>query len=113
MLGIGPADKIDLVALSPSGTVVQIVIVLTEDWTDSDAGFAVLQDKMNSTVAFAADGQLSATYPDVAHLPWEVVVACRAAPGARTGEYLDTVARAVEGYGGRLRLQQVGEVWPT
>ena len=112
-LGITPADEIDLVALSPSGHAVQIVIVLAEEWSDSDEGFAVLQDKINGSVGFAVDGQLTAAYPEVAHLPWEIVIACRAAPGARTAAYVASVMQAVDGYGGRLRLQQPGEAWPN
>ena len=111
-LGISPPDKVDLVALSPSGQTVQLVIVLDEGWIDSDEGLIALADKINGYVAFAVDGQLTNTYPDVASLPWEIVVSSRVAPGDRTSAYLEAVGQPVEGYGGRLRLHNPGDPWP-
>jgi hypothetical protein len=109
--GISGPDAVDLVAISPSGNVAQIVIVLSEEWADSDGGLAVLQDKVNNTVSFAVDGQMLSMYPELEGMPWEIVIDPRIDPGPRTTLYVEQVGPRVVNFGGSLRMRGPGEPW--
>ena len=109
--GINGPETVDLVAMSPSGKVAQIVIVLSEGWDDTDGGLAVLQDKVNNNVSFAVDGQMLSMYPDLEGMPWEIVIDSRVDPGPRTTWYVEQVAPSVVNYGGSLRMRRPGEPW--
>ena len=102
------ATKVDLVALSPDETTVELVIVADGDWSGSDEQIRSLQEKIQTYVAFAVDGQLAATYPDVADLPWSIIVQCSAdTPDARTADVLDQTIERVRAYRGDLRVRSL------
>ena len=109
--GISGRETVDLVAISPAGTVAQVVIVLSDGWVDSDDGLAVLQDKVGTTVSFAVDGHMLRQYPELEGMPWEIVIDSHVDPGPRTAVYVEQVAPRVANYGGSLRLRRPGEPW--
>lgn len=76
-------------------------------------GFETFQAKIDHSVGFAVDGQMAAMYPDVAHLRWEIVIACHVDPGHRTAAYAEQVAPVVARYGGALRLKGPSVPWPS
>ena len=99
-------SKVDLVALSPDETTVELLIVADSGWSGSDEQIRSLQEKIHTYVGFAVDGQLAATCPDVADRPWSIVVQCAGdAPDPRTAEVLERSAEPVRGYGGDLQVR--------
>lgn len=67
---------------------------------------ALLQEKIHSYVAFAVDGQMSATYPETDGLPWRITIMSRVGqPDERTAELLRQTVDRVRGYRGDLLVQ--------
>ena len=95
--------KVDLVASPPGGGTVDLHIVVDAPWSGSDAQLRSLQDKIHSYVSFALDGQMVAMYPEVAGLPWRIIVTCHSGPpDDRTAELLRRTMEPVRAYGGTL-----------
>jgi hypothetical protein len=98
--------KIDLVGVSPDGSTVLIYLVQAGAWTGSDEQVASLQAKIQNYVGFASDGQMVRTYPEVAGLPWRIVVDCQTGPpDARSAAVLAFVDNALAQHGGSLTVQ--------
>lgn len=96
---------VDVVSLSADETIVELHIVSDAPWTGSDDQITSLQQKIHNYVAFAVDGQLAATYPDVAGLPWQIVIRCLSgAPDPRTADVLDRTREPVQQHGGDLKV---------
>ena len=104
--GLFDPTKVDLVALSPDGEVVEIVIVNDSPWTGSDAQVSSLQQKIQTCVGFALDGQMVATYPETEGSPWRIVIADQAgAPDTRSADVIARIAERVRQYGGDLLVR--------
>jgi hypothetical protein len=99
------SSTIDLVSLAPGEDAVELVIVSDAPWTGSDEQIASLQEKIHAYVGFAADGQMAATHPEVANLPWRIVVSCAQQPDPRTADVLARTAEPVAQYGGALDVR--------
>jgi hypothetical protein len=99
-------EKIDLVAVSPDGSTVILYIVQDGTWTDSDTELETLQAKINNYVAFAVDGQMTRTNPELLGLPWKIEVVCQTgAPHPRAQAALDRAAQLLPEYGGSLEVR--------
>lgn len=100
------AAKIDLVALAPDRSRIELYIVADAPWTGSDAQISSLQAKIHAYVGFAIDGQMAQAYPDAAALPWHIVIDCQSgAPDPRTADVLARTIEPVRGYGGDLAVR--------
>jgi hypothetical protein len=98
--------KIDLVAVSPNRDSVNLYIVVDSAWTGSDAQIRSLLEKIHNYVGFAVDGQLAARYPDVAGLPWTIVIDSHVGPpDAATQHELSRLDEPIRNYGGSLRVR--------
>jgi hypothetical protein len=97
------ASKIDLVSLTADGGTVELHIVADAPWTGSDDELMSLQQKINTYVGFALDGQLHASYPETKGLGWRIVIDAHAGqPNDRTAQVIAQVAEGVRRYGGDL-----------
>ncbi len=97
------ATKVDLVAISPDGKVVDLIIVNDSPWTGSDAQVMSLQQKIHTYVGFALDGQMAATDPETDGLSWRIVVDDQAGPvDSTSADIIERVAEKVRQYGGDL-----------
>ncbi len=97
---------VDLVALAPDATTVDLMIVADAGWSGSDAQIRSLQEKIQSYVSFAIDGQLVQAYPDVADTPWRIVIDCQAgAPDERTAAIIERTRGPIRNYGGDLEVR--------
>lgn len=96
-------DVVDLVAVSPDGSQVDLVIVQEEPWSGTDEELMALQAKIHNYVGFAVDGQLVAAYPDMEGLPWRIIIANQGGtPDERTLAVLEALTDPVRAYGGDL-----------
>lgn len=73
MPGVANPKVIDLVSVSTDGSTCCLHIVETDTWVDRPDP-RQLNEKLLNYVAFALDGQLVATHPEVATLPIRVVI---------------------------------------
>ena len=95
--------KVDLVTLSPDGSMVLLHIIVGSQWSGSDAQIQSLQEKVNTYVGFALDGQMVATYPETAGLAWAIRVDDQVGVlDGRSPDVLERLAEAVRRYGGDL-----------
>lgn len=97
------ASKVDLVSLAADESAVELHIVADGAWTGSDEQIRSLQEKVQTYVGYAVDGQLVAAYPECASMPWRIVIQCRSGgPDPRTADVLARTRQPVQGYGGDL-----------
>ena len=97
------SSGVDVISVAEDDSLVELHIVVDHAWTGSDEQITSLQQKINTYVSFAVDGQLAATFPEVNGLPWRVVVRCHVGlPDARTSEVLEKTRQPVQSYGGDL-----------
>ena len=95
--------KIDVVALSPDGSHVELHIVRDSPWTGSDDDVASFQAKIQTYVSYALDGQLHSDYPETQGLPWTIVVTSYAgAPDERTAHVIGVLEEQLTNYGGSI-----------
>ncbi len=100
------ASKVDVVALTPDGATVELVVVADAPWTGSDAQLQSLQAKVQTYVSFALDGPLLQQYPDARGLPWRIVIHSQSGqPHERTSTFLHALAERLSGYGGELTVR--------
>jgi hypothetical protein len=98
--------KVDLVATAPDGMTAELYIVADAPWTGSDAQIRSLQDKIHNYVGFAVDGQMAQLHPELASIPWRIVVRCLSGrPDGRTADVLARTVEPVRGYGGELEVR--------
>lgn len=97
------ARKVDLVAESATGEI-EMVIIQAGDWTGSDEQLQSFQDKVQTYVSFAVDGQLASQFPEAAGGPWVIAVRSLAGPlDARTSGVIDVLCERLVSYGGSIR----------
>ena len=108
--GIEDPSKVDLVALSPQSDYVDLVMIQLTEWEPGSSRLVLLiQEKWKNYLAFAIDGQLAKTYPDLAHLPWRVVLACQTEPDDLTKEFVRRADEVTAQSGGRFVLRRLWE----
>jgi hypothetical protein len=92
--------KVDLVGASAEG-VLQLFIVQDQPWSGSDAQLTSLQEKVQTYVSYALDGQLERDYPEVVGKPWQIVIHSQVGqPDERTQYVLTALNARLGTYGG-------------
>lgn len=109
--GIESPDQIDFVSLPPSKSSIDMHIAQNVEWDGSDRIVMLLQEKVHSYVSFALDGQLAATYPELAHLPWRIVLDCQSEPDPLTADVLAKLVEPIAHYGGSLVVRRPGDLY--
>lgn len=98
--------KIDIVATRPGSRLVKLVVADHLPWDDSDGHARLLQDKINTYIAFVESGQLARLkepkLPESPEVHIEVVL--QHAPTSRAKEFL----RGIDGF---LRGIGLGFEW--
>ncbi len=98
--------KVDIVAAAPDGTT-ELCIVADAPWSGSDAQIRSLQDKIHAYVGFAVDGQLAQLHPELASMPWRIVIRCLSGrPDVRTADVLARTTEPVRAHGGDLEVRR-------
>lgn len=104
-------SEVDLVAEAADG-VVELVIVRDAPWTGAESELATFQQKVQTYVSFALDGQMGKQFPDAVGKPWAIVVASTETaghPDERTRRVLDALTERLPAHGGQLRLRTVSD----
>ena len=96
--------KVDLVAESADGQI-ELVIVQPGPWTGSDEQLQSFQDKIQTYVSYAVDGQLATQLPSATDRPWVITIRSLAgAPDPRTSGVVDALKMRLVPYGGSIRI---------
>src|SRR4051794_2590544 len=96
-------SKVDLVVEAADGHI-ELVIVQPGLWTGSDEQLQSFQDKIQTYVSFAVDGQLTNRYPSARSRAWLITIRSLAGPpDARTSCVIDTLVEQLTPYGGSIR----------
>ena len=96
-------STIDIVAIAPDGSTVELIVVNDSPWTGSDGQVLSLQEKVNSYVSYALDGPLHKAYEDTFGHPWRIVIVDRQGSlDERTEHVVAHMATVVRGCGGDL-----------
>lgn len=99
------ATTVDVVGESAHG-VIELIIVADAPWTGSDAQLGSLQQKIQTYVSFALDGQLELSFPEATGRPWCIVLAAQSGPpDDRTLHVLQHLAERLPAYGGSLVIR--------
>jgi hypothetical protein len=97
--------KVDVCAISEGGDV-ELFIVQDRPWTRSDAQLQSLQDKVQTYMSYAMDGQMVAAYPETVGLKWRIVIHTQTgSPDVRTQTVLDALNQRLTGYGGSIETR--------
>jgi hypothetical protein len=89
------ASKVDLIGISPDGGTVQLHLVRGAPWTGSDEELASFQNKIQTYVSYAVDGQMHTDHPETHGLPWAIVVSSlQGGPDARCQHVMNVLQAA-------------------
>jgi hypothetical protein len=95
--------KIDAVAVTPEEDAILLYIFERDGWTGADEQLFSLQEKIQTYVGYALDGQLNRDYPGTMGLPWRIVIESqKGPPDSRSAEMIDGLAGPVRRYGSDL-----------
>ena len=103
--GVEHAGVIDVIAYNEKNGEVTLGMVEPRPWDGSDARLFQLQEKVNSYLAFALDGEMHEAYPDLAHKPLRIELLCLAPPDAATLHLLELVRAQIAFQGIRLEVR--------
>jgi hypothetical protein len=103
--GLFDPAKVDLVGVAVDG-VVELFVLQDQPWTGSDAQLGSLQQKIHNYVAYALDGPMVDSYPEVAGMPWRIVVHSQIGePDGRTSLMLEALREPLLRYGASLAVR--------
>jgi hypothetical protein len=104
--GLFDREKVDLVGLTQSADAVELFIVQDAPWTGSDAQLQSFQDKVQTYVAYAVDGQMTTAYPETQGLPWRIVLHAQTGPpDRRTAEAIAALSARLPEHGGEFETR--------
>jgi hypothetical protein len=108
-MSIEQSAVIDFVAQDPSGEVL-LVMVEGREWDGSDERLFELQEKINTYVSFARDGEMLEKYPALARRPVTLELRCVSLPDPKTAQFLEMVREKLTEVGLAFRSKQVRSV---
>lgn len=80
------------VVAAPDGTL-ELIIVREHPWAGTRAQLYSLQQKQQTYVTYALDGQMEQAHPEAAGRPWRIAVSSRAGePDPRSRSVVDAIA---------------------
>ena len=106
-MSITDLNKIDIIATRPDSDVVKLVITDPLGWEDTHGHAALLQEKINTYIAFIESGQLATVKePPIPESPevWITLVA-QQQPSQDGQEFLTQVDEFLRGIGLRFEIQ--------
>jgi hypothetical protein len=80
-------------------------MVETRPWDGSDARLFQLQEKVNTYLAFALDGEMHEAYPDFVNKPLRLELRCVAPPDTATLHLLELVRVQIAFQGIQLEVR--------
>lgn len=94
-MSLEQTNSIDLIAHDPQTDEVVLVMVEKRPWDGSDLQLFQFQEKLNTYLSFALDGEMAEAYPHFNGKKVRVQLECLENPDARLAEFIDLVKRQV------------------
>ena len=105
---VADPNTIDIVAHRADANVVRLVIADHLDWTGELDHLAMLQDKLNTYLAFVERGQLRKSYPEAAGKPVQIEIRFLHEPTEHAKQHFLDRAMAVVRRAGMSLVWSVG-----
>jgi Family of unknown function (DUF6572) len=105
-MSIEETNKIDIVATSPDGDVVKLVIADHLDWEDPKRHLLLLQAKINAYVAFIESGQINEVAPDCSRVC--VAIASEYALPVIAEQFVAKAREVLSSLGVELKVEKAG-----
>lgn len=107
--GVAHAHVIDLVA-DDARTGEAVLIMLEErPWDGTEQRLFQLQEKLNTYVSFALDGEMAEAYPALAAKPLRIQLDCVGMPGGDVVGFLEMVREQIGFQGINFEVRVMGE----
>jgi hypothetical protein len=107
--GLELAHVIDVIAHDPQTDEVALIMHEPRAWTGSDAQLFQLQEKINTYLAFALDGEMAETYPAFAAKTVRLQLDCAEPPDARALEFISMVREQIAFQGIKFEIRVTGQ----
>jgi len=106
--GVEFANVIDIVAHDDKAGEVALIMLESRPWDDSEEQLFQLQEKLNTYLSFALDGEMAESYPDLVKLPLRVQIDCVTRPEGATLDFLSHVHDQIAFQGIKLEVRVMG-----
>ncbi len=107
--GVKHAHVLDLVADDSRTGEAVLVMLEPRPWDGSELRLFQLQEKLNTYVSFALDGEMAEAYPALAARPLRIQLDCVGMPGADVVEFLSVVREQIGFQGINFEVRVMGE----
>ena len=88
-------NVIDLLAHDPQTDEVALIMVEKRAWDGSDLQLFQFQEKVNTYLAFALDGEMLEAYPHFANKPIRLQLECLENPDSRMMQFIELVKNQI------------------
>ena len=107
-MSVDQTNVIDLISTNANG---EVVLTVSDhlDWRDSIRHQTILQEKLNTYLAFAESGQILQEYPDAEGRPVVFDVVLKFEPDNEGVHFLKRAAEAVKSAGFKWSCEQFSE----
>lgn len=92
---IEDAHTIDMIAHDPATDEIALVMRESRPWNSSDGRLFQLQEKINTYLSFALDGEMTEAYPEFVGKKARLQLECPEQPDARTLDFIEVVRRQI------------------
>ena len=86
-MSVDQPNVVDAIGIAQNGEVV-LTAFDHREWDEANEHLVLLQDKLNTYLAFVEGGQLLEEYPDATGRPVRIDVVCRCAPSTTAEQFL-------------------------
>ena len=102
-------------ALAFDGETGEAVLIMVEPrpWDGSEQRLFQLQEKVNSYLSFALDGEMTEAFPHLAGKPVRLQLDCAAPPDSMTGHFITAVREHIALQDMKFAVRIVGEPAPA
>jgi len=84
-------EQVDIVAASPDGSFMMLVMVETRPWANTPSHLNDLEEKFNTYVGYVLTGKVYEAYPDLKGLDRKIVLMSVEEPYGETRRYIDHI----------------------
>ncbi len=105
----GGRSGIDLMTLSPSGDVLNLVMIELGPWDGASDRLLRIQTKLNDYLSFALDGELGRHFPELAGKKVHVRIDCDHVPDSDSSAFLNRLGGAAEQHGVSPSVEVLGQ----
>ena len=107
--GLEHAHVIDVIAHDPKTDEVALIMYEPREWSGSDAQLFQLQEKINTYLSFALDGEMAESYPAFVGKTVRLQLECAEPPDVRALEFIGMVRDQIAFQGIKFEIRVTGQ----